>query len=276
MNKNYSSLRMRKLIKTFVYHLFVIIFGVVMVYPLLWMIFSSFKPTNTIFSTAGKLIPNEWTWNNYITGWKGFGNISFAQFFRNSFYISITATVGAVLSSALVAYGFARLRFHGRKILFCAMLVTLMLPAQIMMIPQYLWYQKLNWVGTYQPLIIPYFFATQGFFVYLIQNFISGVPRELDEAAKIDGCSYYFHTDYFAVDSACFDYIIDLFIYLALGRFPFCTSLCESIGNVSSQLGVKAILRSYYFIRLWSNVRNVHAICYSSDVNIYFYVKIFG
>ena len=182
---------MRKLIKTFVYHLFVIIFGVVMVYPLLWMIFSSFKPTNTIFSTAGKLIPSEWTWNNYITGWKGFGNISFAQFFRNSFYISITATVGAVLSSALVAYGFARLRFHGRKILFCAMLVTLMLPAQIMMIPQYLWYQKLNWVGTYQPLIIPYFFATQGFFVYLIQNFISGVPRELDEAAKIDGCSYY-------------------------------------------------------------------------------------
>ena len=191
MDKNYSSLRIRKLLKTFAYHLFVIIFGVVMVYPLLWMIFSSFKPTNTIFSTAGKLIPSEWTWNNYITGWKGFGNISFAKFFRNSFYISITATAGAVLSSALVAYGFARLRFRGRKILFCAMLVTLMLPAQIMMIPQYLWYQRLNWVGTYQPLIIPYFFATQGFFVYLIQNFISGVPRELDEAAKIDGCSYY-------------------------------------------------------------------------------------
>lgn len=71
------------------------------------------------------------------------------------------------------------------------MLVSMMLPAQVLMIPQYLWYQKLNWVGSYLPLIVPYFFATQGFFVYLMTNFVEGIPTELDEAAKIDGCSYY-------------------------------------------------------------------------------------
>lgn len=181
----------KRTVYSIIYHLMVNLFGFVMIYPLLWLFFSSFKPTNTIFATAGELIPREWTISNYITGWKGFGNISFARFFENSFVISISATIGAILSSSIVAYGFARLGFPGKKILFGAMLATLMLPAQIMMIPQYLWYQKLNWVGTYMPLIVPYYFATQGFFVYLIQNFILGVPKELDEAAKIDGCSYY-------------------------------------------------------------------------------------
>lgn len=70
------------------------------------------------------------------------------------------------------------------------MLLSMMLPAQVLMIPQYLWYQKLGWVGSYLPLIVPYFFAIQGFFVYLMTNFIDGIPKELDEAAKIDGCSY--------------------------------------------------------------------------------------
>lgn len=78
-----------------------------------------------------------------------------------------------------------------RLLLFAAMLLSMMLPAQVLMIPQYLWYQKLGWVGSYLPLIVPYFFATQGFFVYLMSNFISGIPVELDEAAKIDGCSYW-------------------------------------------------------------------------------------
>ena len=96
-----------------------------------------------------------------------------------------------MLSAAFGAYSFTRCNFRGKKILFAAMLVSMMLPAQILMIPQYLWYQKLGWIGSYLPLIVPYCFAIQGFFVYLIMNFINGIPRELDEAAKIDGCSYY-------------------------------------------------------------------------------------
>ena len=182
---------MKKRVGTVLYHILVAGFGLIMVYPLIWMIMSSFKDTNTIFTTAGNLFPEHLKIENYINGWKGFAKIRFGTFFKNSLLISSTATVGTLISSAIVAYGFARCRFRGRKILFGAMLVSMMLPAQVLMIPQYLWYQKLGWVGKYTPLILPYFFAIQGFFVYLMTNFIEGIPRELDEAAKIDGCSYF-------------------------------------------------------------------------------------
>jgi len=186
-----KSMKTKRLVGKIVYHILVCGLGLVMIYPLVWMVMSSFKPTNTIFTTAGQLIPEEFTFANYINGWKGFAKISFATFFKNSLFISIVATIGTLLSSALVAFGFSRCKFKGRGILFAAMLLSMMLPAQVLMIPQYLWYQKLGWVGSYKPLIIPYFFAIQGFFVYQISNFIDGIPRELDEAAKIDGCSYY-------------------------------------------------------------------------------------
>ena len=155
------------------------------------MILSSFKPTNTILPTATSLIPKTWTLDNYRTGWKGFMGYSFATFFKNSFFISILSTFGTLISSAFVAYALQRLYFRLKKFLFVLVLSTMMLPQQILMIPQYMWFRRLNWVGTYYPMIAPYFFAVQGFFVYLIMNFIGGVPRELDEAAKIDGCSYY-------------------------------------------------------------------------------------
>lgn len=177
--------------RSIVYHVVICLIGIIMIYPLIWMIMSSFKETGTIFTTAGSLIPEKFILDNYRNGWKGFAGIAFSTFFKNSLFISIVATIGTILSSAVVAYGFARFEFRGRKLMFTAMLLSMMLPAQVLMIPQYLWYQKLNWVGSYMPLIIPYFFATQGFFVYLMSNFIEGIPRELDEAAKIDGCSYF-------------------------------------------------------------------------------------
>lgn len=179
------------LTKKALYHIIVCSIGLVMIYPLLWMIMSSFKETSTIFSTAGQLIPEQFVTDNYTNGWRGFGKVSFGTFFLNSMFISITATIGTIFSSAFVAYGIARFDFKGKKFLFVAMLATMMLPAQVLMIPQYLWYQKLGWVGSYLPLTVPYYFAVQGFFIYLIINFINGIPKELDEAAKIDGCSYY-------------------------------------------------------------------------------------
>ncbi|WP_176255678.1 carbohydrate ABC transporter permease [Enterocloster alcoholdehydrogenati] len=180
----------KRAVKGAVYHILVFIFGLIMIYPLVWMVMSSFKPTSTIFQTAGSLIPETFTFENYVNGWKGFAKVTFAVFFKNSLFISAAATIGTVMSSAVAAYGFARFKFRGKKLLFSAMLLSMMLPAQVLMIPQYLWYQKLGWVGSYMPLIVPYFFAIQGFFVYLMSNFISGIPRDLDEAAKIDGCSY--------------------------------------------------------------------------------------
>ena len=182
-------MKRKKTISNIIYHVLVCAFGLVMIYPLVWMVMSSFKDTNTIFTTATSLIPEKFTLQNYVNGWKGFAKVGFGTFFKNSLFISITATIGTVLSSSVVAYGFARCKFPGRKLLFAAMLASMMLPAQVLMIPQYLWYQKLNWVGTNLPLIVPYCFAIQGFFVYMMTNFIEGIPRELDEAAKIDGAS---------------------------------------------------------------------------------------
>ena len=146
----------------------------------MWMFFSSLKETTTIFTTAGQLIPTHITFDNYANGWKGFAGITFGVFLKNSLFIAIVATFGTLMSSAFVAYSFSRCKkFKLRGILFAAMLASMMLPGQILMVPQYLWYKKLGWVGSYLPLIVPFFFAVQGYFVYL------------DEAAKIDGCSYY-------------------------------------------------------------------------------------
>ncbi len=174
-----------------IYYVVVTVIGIIMIYPLLWMIMSSFKETNTIFLTAGSLIPKKFTLENYINGWKGFAKIHFGVFFKNSAFIAVTATIGTVISSSLVAFGLARCRFWGRKFLFALVLLTMMVPSQVLMVPQYIWYSKLGWVGSYIPLIVPYCFAIQGFFVYMMYNFINGIPKELDEAAKIDGCSYF-------------------------------------------------------------------------------------
>ena len=184
-------MKAKRIINKTIYHVLVFGFGLLMLYPLIWMFMSAFKETTTIFTTASQLIPETFTFENYANGWKGFAGISFATFFRNSLFVTVVATIGTLVSSALVAYGFSRCNFKGKKILFAAMMASMMLPGQILMVPQYLWYQKLGWVGSFAPLIVPFCFAVQGFFVYLMMNFIDCIPRELDEAAKIDGCSYY-------------------------------------------------------------------------------------
>lgn len=177
-------------VKTVIYHIIVLSIALAMLYPLAWMFMSSFKDSNTIFTTAGNLIPEHATLENYKNGLKGFAGTSFLKYFENSLFISITATLGTLVSSAMVAFAFSRTKFRGQKLLFGAVMATMLIPGQILMVPQYLWYQKLGWVGSYLPLIIPYCFATQGFFIYLFKNFMDGIPKELDEAAEIDGCSY--------------------------------------------------------------------------------------
>ena len=151
------------------------------------MVASSLKPADEVFRNAASLIPSKLMWQNYVEGWKGFGNVSFATFFKNSFVVTILAVIGQVISSAVVAYGFARIRFPGRKILFAAMILTMLLPAQILLIPQYIMFVGFDWIDTYLPLIIPHYFGTP-FFIFLIMQFIQGIPRELDESANIDGC----------------------------------------------------------------------------------------
>ncbi len=179
-----------KIARGTLYHLFVILFGCLMLYPVAWMVMGSFKPNIEILTSSLNFFPQEFTLANYTNGWKGFGGISFAVFFRNSLVVTSLATLGTTLSSALIAYGFARLNFPGKRIWFLCMMVTMMLPGQVMLIPQYIIYLKLGWINTFNPLVIPEY-GGKAFFIFMIMQFIQGLPRELDEAATIDGCSLY-------------------------------------------------------------------------------------
>lgn len=176
-----------KRLKWLGYHLFVGIFAIVMLYPVIWLVMSSFKPSNLIFVTAGNLIPDPWIWTNFVQGWAGIAGQSFAIFIKNSLILVILSTVGAVLSSAIVAFGFARNDFIGKNLWFTIMMLTLMLPFEVVMIPQYILFSELGWLNSFAPIIVPQFFGVP-FFIFLMVQFIRTIPLELDEAATIDGC----------------------------------------------------------------------------------------
>lgn len=169
-------------------HLFIIALGALMVYPIIWMIVSSFKPNNMIFSDPS-LIPKIFTLENYVSGWNGYAGTTFARFFANSLVMCMIAIVGNLISCTMAAYAFARLNFAGRRFWFAIMMITLMLPAHVTLVPRYILFNTFGWVGTYLPILVPKFLATDAFFVFLLVQFIRGLPREVEEAAIIDGCS---------------------------------------------------------------------------------------
>jgi multiple sugar transport system permease protein len=169
-------------------HLFIIALGLFMIYPILWMIVSSFKPNNMIFSDPG-LIPKAVTIENYISGWKGYAGVTFGRFFANSLILCIGAVVGNLIACTMAAYAFGRLKFAGRGFWFAVMMITLMLPGHVTIVPRYILFNSFGWVGSFLPIIVPKFLATDAFFVFLLVQFIRSLPKELDEAAIIDGCS---------------------------------------------------------------------------------------
>jgi multiple sugar transport system permease protein len=179
----------RKYSPSFFFHFFIICFGIAMIYPILWSLASSLKPESEIFKNAASLIPSVLEWENYTKGWSGFGDITFGTFFLNSGLVTSMVLVGTLFSTSLVAFGFARLHFRLKPVLFICLLATIMLPSQVTLIPQYIMFHKLGWVNTYYPLIVPAFIGGVPFFIFLMIQFIKGIPRELDEAAVIDGCS---------------------------------------------------------------------------------------
>ena len=158
----------------------------VMLYPLLWMVASSFKPESLIFTDLS-IVPPSFDFSNYTQGWHSLQQ-SFTVFFRNSFLVAALVVVGNVLSCSITAYAFARLEFRGRRCWFVVMLGTLMLPYHVTLIPQYVLFLNLGWIDTFLPLIVPKFLAADAFFIFLMVQFFRGIPRELDEAAVLDGC----------------------------------------------------------------------------------------
>ncbi|WP_405403698.1 carbohydrate ABC transporter permease [Paracoccus sp. Ld10] len=166
-------------------HVFLVLFGIIMLYPLVWLAVSSFKPSGIIFSDTS-IIPRHFEWENYARGWAGVA-APFKTFFLNSFVISALAVIGNCLSCSFVAYAFARLDFSFKKPLFALMLMTIMLPVHATLIPQYVLFNAFGWINTILPIVTPKFLAVEAFFIFLMIQFIRGIPRELDEAAAIDG-----------------------------------------------------------------------------------------
>lgn len=172
----------------FLKHVFLILCSLIMLYPLIWMIMASIKPDNEIFDRALSIWPSQFAFENYPEGWNGL-SVSFTRFFGNSVFITVLAVIGNVFSASFAAYAFARLEFTGKTIFFALMMMTLMIPYHVVLIPQYILFLKAGWVDTYLPLIVPKFLASDAFFIFLMIQFFRQLPRELDEAAMIDGCS---------------------------------------------------------------------------------------
>lgn len=178
----------RRRTRNIVTFLFLSAFGVLFIYPLIWMFFASVKPNEEIFATL-RLWPSEFVWESYVRGWLGVGRYNFGHFFTNTFILVVPVVVLTAVSSLFVAYGFARFRFPLKGPLFALMISTLMLPDAVVIIPRYILFREFGWLNTYQPFYMPALLAVNAFFVFLLVQFFRGIPRDLDEAAVMDGCN---------------------------------------------------------------------------------------
>ncbi|MFF1835777.1 carbohydrate ABC transporter permease [Streptomyces sp. NPDC058231] len=171
------------------WHLGALVLLVVVLYPVVWTIGASFKPSGDIVGAQG-LFPSRPIADNYRRLTEGIAGIPIWRFFLNSTYIAVGSVIGVVFSCSLTAYAFARIRFAGRNIMFTIMIGTLLLPYHVLIIPQYVLFQKLQLINTFTPLLIGKYLATDAFCVFLMVQFMRGLPRELDEAARLDGCGH--------------------------------------------------------------------------------------
>ena len=181
-----KSQKKNKLLSRTLTYIVLILAAVICLFPFLWMISTSFKPMSDIYKMPPTLIPEHGTIENFIEGWKG---ANFQMYFKNTAVITLLATVGTVFSSSIVAYGFARFQSRMSKFLFMVLLGTMMLPTQVTLIPQYLLFYKMGMVDTIWPLVIPNWLGGGAFNIFLFIQFFRTLPKELDEAAKIDGAN---------------------------------------------------------------------------------------
>jgi multiple sugar transport system permease protein len=182
--------RRRSVGRTVLFHVVVLALVAVVLYPAAWMLMSSFKPSSDIIGNVN-LVPENGSLANYRTALRGIGGVSTWTFFLNSTILAVGAVIGIVLSSSASAYAFARVRFPGRNLWFSIMIGTLLLPFHVVIVPQYILFQNLGLIDTFAPLLIGKFLAVEAFFVFLMVQFMRNLPRELDEAARIDGAGHF-------------------------------------------------------------------------------------
>jgi ABC-type glycerol-3-phosphate transport system permease component len=180
-----QGLNWRKSGRVLVLEALLVLVALVFLVPFAWLISMSLKPETEVFSTTIIWIPHPVMWSNYVHAVNEF---PFVTYFTNTMIICVATVIGATASSAFVAYGFSRVTWPGREVLFIVVLGTLILPYQVVMIPQFLLFRGLGWVNTYLPLTVPTFFGN-AFFIFLFRQFYLGLPIELSDAARIDGCN---------------------------------------------------------------------------------------
>ena len=176
-------------IRSVLFHTFVLAITVVVLYPALWMFVSSLKPSAEIIGSVS-VIPENASLDNFVRALEGIGGISFWTFFGNSMLLAVLSVVGIAVSASVSAYAFARIDFPGRSLWFALMIATLLLPFHVVIIPQYIVFNTVGLVNTFVPLLIGKFLAADAFFVFLMVQFMRNLPRELDEAARIDGAGH--------------------------------------------------------------------------------------
>jgi multiple sugar transport system permease protein len=173
-------------ISSFIKYLLLVILSLSFFLPFYWMISSALKDDNQVFTVPPMWVPNPAHWDNFPTAW----NVrNFNQFSINTIFLyAIPATLGTIISSAFIAYGFGRIKWPGRDTLFFICITTMMIPFQVLMVPLFIIFKNLGWVNSYRPLIVPSFFGN-AFFIFMLRQFFMGIPEELSDAARIDGCS---------------------------------------------------------------------------------------
>ncbi|AOG09034.1 carbohydrate ABC transporter permease [Agrobacterium sp. RAC06] len=184
---NRRDLRRQKLTTVFRYALLTLV-GLIMLYPLVWLIGASFKTNSEIFANPG-FWPDNPTADGYIRGWQTSTPYTFGTFFLNTLWIVLPKIIGTAISCTAVAYGFARFDFPFKKLLFATLIATLLLPNVVTRIPQYLLFRDLGWLDTYLPLWVPSAFAGDAFFVFMLVQFLRAIPRDMEEAARVDGAN---------------------------------------------------------------------------------------
>lgn len=173
-------------------HVLLTLFSLVMIYPILWWVGAAFKSNDEMSSPS--LFPTRWLWSNFTDGWTAIPKYTFTHFYVNTFELILGVIITSVLSCSLVAFGFARLDFPLRNFWFSVLMVTLMLPTQVTLVPQYIMFNAWGWVNSYLPFYVPHLLAGGvggPFFIFLLVQFIRAIPKELDESAKMDGCSWF-------------------------------------------------------------------------------------
>jgi len=181
-------MKTKKIAGYVIIYFFLVVLLIFMIYPLLWLVMASFKSNDEIFNSLS-LLPQKWTIDSFVSGWKSNGHLTYTNYFLNSFMLVIPTVLATMASSCLVSYGFARFQFRFKKPLFALVIGSLLLPNEVLIVPKYLIFNKLGWINSFLPFYIPAIFACYPFFIFMLVQFFRGFPVELEESARIDGCS---------------------------------------------------------------------------------------